>query len=290
MLPPIKVRKATLEDCDSVLEWRNDPVARELSRSKDVIASDNHRTWFLKAIESSSILILVGEVQGVRIGFVKFEYSCNRRHAEISICLKPSERGHGYGLQLLKMSVESYTADYQVELVATIACRNLASRKIFRSAGFLEISGCKDWVRMVHRPPNILFELVRPSDADILYELLSSRRYQISHESMPSKEEHAQFIQSSPYLQWFLVKENNSVVGSFYVKDDNSVGINLITPSKRLVGKIIEYVKNNIQIAEAVKSQIPRFFFINVAEANQELKQILNELGCSPVQTAYRIF
>jgi hypothetical protein len=77
---------------------------------------------------------------------------------------------------------------------------------------------------------------------------------------MPSREEHVLFVNSNPYLQWFLVKENDSVVGSFYVKPDNSVGINLITPSKRLVEKIIEYVKDNIPAAEAVKSQIPGFF------------------------------
>jgi UDP-2,4-diacetamido-2,4,6-trideoxy-beta-L-altropyranose hydrolase len=176
------VRKATLEDCDSVLEWRNDPVAREASRSKDVIALDDHRAWFLKAIEGSSILILIGEVKGVRIGFVKFEYSSDRRHAEVSICLKPSERGRGQGLQLLEMSIKSYTADRQIELVATIGLGNVASRKIFRSAGFIEIPLCKDWVGLVHSPPNVLFTPVHPSDADILYKLLTSRKYQISHE------------------------------------------------------------------------------------------------------------
>ena len=45
---------------------------------------------------------------------------------------------------------------------------------------------------------------------------------------MPSKENHKKFVKEAPYKHWYLIYENEELCGSFYIKRDNSVGLNLV--------------------------------------------------------------
>ena len=75
----------------------------------------------------------------------------------------------------------------------------------------------------------VAFELVVNSDEQIsaLYNLLKERTYSISHRKVPSFEEHEKFVCSNPYRYWYLISFEGSLVGSFYVKFDNSISPNV---------------------------------------------------------------
>ena len=62
----------------------------------------------------------------------------------------------------------------------------------------------------------------------ILYDLLISRTHTISHQILPTYKSHKEFVLSHPYLAWFIIRSYSEIVGSFYLKHDNSVGLNLI--------------------------------------------------------------
>ena len=62
----------------------------------------------------------------------------------------------------------------------------------------------------------------------ILYDLLISRTHSISHQSLPTYKSHKEFVLSHPYLAWFIIRSYSEIVGSFYLKHDNSIGLNLI--------------------------------------------------------------
>ena len=51
-----------------------------------------------------------------------------------------------------------------------------------------------------------------------LYNLLKDRQHSISHKKMPSIEDHKQFINNNPYLFWYLIREDNTLIGSTYIK------------------------------------------------------------------------
>ena len=75
----------------------------------------------------------------------------------------------------------------------------------------------------------IAFEKVKPDERQIthLYQLLSDRPHQISHRQMPTFEEHATFVQNNPYRVWYIVHEDEHMVGSVYLTDQNTIGINI---------------------------------------------------------------
>jgi len=122
-----------------------------------------------------------------------------------------------------------------------------------------------------------------------LYRLLSDREYCISHESLPTYAEHSAFVLSKPYKAWYLVFSEFAPVGSFYVQEDNSVGINLTEHSRELVATMIDLIHSTVPLSKEIPSKIPPYFAINIPLKNQALKEILTELGHTPIQTTFRI-
>ena len=66
-----------------------------------------------------------------------------------------------------------------------------------------------------------------PTAVDVLYKLLQSRPVEsrISHEVMPSFDDHAAFVRSKPFRMWFLIKVNDDFVGDLHVTEMNEIGV-----------------------------------------------------------------
>ena len=65
------------------------------------------------------------------------------------------------------------------------------------------------------------------------------RKYSISHNEMPSYVDHQKFVNSEPYKYWFLIYEDFEVIGSFYIKEDNSIGLDLQKQELSILKRII---------------------------------------------------
>ena len=127
------------------------------------------------------------------------------------------------------------------------------------------------------------------SQIDVLYDLLKNRIYNISHEAMPTLEQHTDFVLSEPYRAWFLVFIDDQPIGSVYLQDDNSIGMNLAEQSLPLVDACLRFVFDNFQPMQGKLSRVRKDFHINVPNENNELKSILSELDLAPVQVTYVI-
>ena len=95
---------------------------------------------------------------------------------------------------------------------------------------------------------NFFFIKVRKTEEHIkiLYKLLAERKYNISHDEMPSFESHKEFVYSEPYREWFLIKIDNKFLGSFYIQDDNSISIKInSTYYSKAIKNIINFIKEN---------------------------------------------
>ncbi len=131
----VKLRPATFDDSNDLLVWRNDPHTRAMSRDHDLVAPDDHKRWFTKALHDKGRVILLAEHEGRKIGVARFDQT--ETGWETGINLNPAERGKGLGGALLTMAVERFTIDHPDQiLTAVIRPDNSVSRAIFEACGF----------------------------------------------------------------------------------------------------------------------------------------------------------
>lgn len=132
----ISARRATLEDAQLLLSWRNDAAARSMSRSTSEVTWDEHRAWLARAVQDPERLLLVAEDAGRPVGTVRWD---RRSHTdwEVSISVSPSLRGRGYGPSLLAAAEAFLLEDHlPARLIATIHEDNKASERLFARAGY----------------------------------------------------------------------------------------------------------------------------------------------------------
>ena len=133
------VRKATKADSQDVLSWRNDPLTRSMSRAQDEVEEAPHLEWFEGALSDPRRTLLIGELNGQKIGMVRFDHG---EETEVSININPACRGKGLSRALLTQSM----AWARGTIVAEIRPENLASRRLFEDAGF-SFDGVRDDLR-----------------------------------------------------------------------------------------------------------------------------------------------
>jgi RimJ/RimL family protein N-acetyltransferase len=145
----MQLRRATSDDALDVLDWRNDPHSREMSRQKQIIATDAHLIWFAAALQDRQKLLLIGERGGEKVGMVRFD-DAGRGVWTTSIAVAPACRGRGMGSLLLSNSVDFLVRNAAVRQIdAEVMTENTASRRIFEKCGFVlrgSAEGFDHWV------------------------------------------------------------------------------------------------------------------------------------------------
>ena len=135
------------------------------------------------------------------------------------------------------------------------------------------------------------FELIIGKDKQIkvLYKLLKDRNYSISHKILPSYKTHEKFVLDNPYRCWYLVCFKKTYIGSFYLKKDNSVGININLQKKQILKSILFFIKNNYSPSKFLPSLVPPYFYINVSSKNTDLQNLIEEFGGDLLQISYKL-
>jgi hypothetical protein len=138
----------------------------------------------------------------------------------------------------------------------------------------------------------ITFEAVNGSTTQIkaLYHLLKIRTHNISHKSIPTFEQHAQFVINNPYRVWYLLAGNDGYFGTVYVAENNNIGINM--DSSRLIDIlkiIIKKIESEIRPLPPITSIRNEKFTINVPISNQIMISAIKEIGYEPIQITFSI-
>ncbi len=141
---------------------------------------------------------------------------------------------------------------------------------------------------------NITFKRIEKKqskkDIETLYDLLSKKNYSISHKTMPNFEEHKNFVKSNPYRAWYLIYFKEKAVGSFYLSNDNSIGINIEGHQDiECMKEILTFIKNNHSPLKPIKSIRAAKFHIHISPKNNFLKNSLDKLSKKLVQITYLI-
>ena len=165
---------------------------------------------------------------------------------------------------------------------------NTISLGLFSSSGFLVTKKNKGVIYMELKN-KLFFKKVNNKDALILYDLLKTRKHNISHEVLPNFQTHKQFVENNPYLYWYIIYLDEKAIGTFYIKSDNSIGINTNVTKKKIINEILDFILDNFSPSKEIPSEIPNYFFINVSQKNNELKDIVDSFGCIPIQVSYKL-
>jgi len=139
---------------------------------------------------------------------------------------------------------------------------------------------------------DFIFEPVSTADehTSTLYKLLSKRQQTISHSRMPKYSTHEKFVKNHPYRSWFLVKDSEDYIGSFYVTKQNTIGINVFDENTRAATiDIVSFVCNNYKPLPPIPSVRGGRFSINVPLGNTSLTEALEEIGAKILQITYAI-
>ena len=211
-----------------------------------------------------------------------------KNYSEVSININPAERGKGYGKQLLYRSLRIYLSNKKRILRAKIKEDNIPSIKLFTSLGFLPAKKVEGIIHMEFTE-KLIFKKVEKEDSLTLYDLLKKRNYNISHSVLPDFKTHKKFVENNPYLYWYIFSFNEKAIGTFYIKDDNSIGINTNKPTKKIINEILDFILDNFSPNKGIPSEIPDYFFINVSQNNNLLKDIVSSLGYMPIQVSYKL-
>lgn len=134
----MKVRPATMEDALDVLEWRNDPTTRAMSRTTDVVEREGHLAWFERTIGSDRTSLLIGEHEGHKVGMVRIDAD-----GEVSINLNPASRGKGLARPFLTAALDTAEGPF----IAEIKPENTASIRLFEGAGFYAVESGHELLR-----------------------------------------------------------------------------------------------------------------------------------------------
>lgn len=127
-------------------------------------------------------------------------------------------------------------------------------------------------------------------DIQFLFDLLESREFSISHEEMPTFNDHKEFVMMNPYYKWCIIKVNEKSIGSFYINMDNSVGIRLLKKQTKYLELVLIEFRKQFTPQPAIKSVRYKDFFFNINPLDKLMLKVLKKNGYKISQLTLKKF
>ena len=119
-------------------------------------------------------------------------------------------------------------------------------------------------------------------DAKFLFDLLKQREgiVNISHKSLPTWEEHVEFIKNNTYQSWDIIWVDNVRIGNIYLTDRDEIGIFLDKKSQ-------SNGYGSIAITEFMKKNGKKRYLANINPTNYKSIQFFGKHGFIHIQNTY---
>ena len=136
--PPIILRRAAPPDCEPLLAWRNAETVRRHFFDPRSVSAEEHRRWFEATLVDPTRALLIAESATEPVGVLRYDFDCDT--AKVSIYIVPGCEGRGLGTAVLEAGTRWVAAERHGtrRLLAEVKTENLASRKAFAAAGYVE--------------------------------------------------------------------------------------------------------------------------------------------------------
>lgn len=125
----IRLRTATLQDADLLLEWRNDSQTRNASHNTAVIEPKEHLAWLTRTLNNRSRQLFVAEENGVPVGTIRADFVDG--FYQLSWTVAPKARGRGVAKQM----VAGLAGQISEPIRAEVKLGNTASVRVAEYAG-----------------------------------------------------------------------------------------------------------------------------------------------------------
>lgn len=133
------LRKATLEDAETLFSWRNDPETRMNSLCSEEIDLAKHHSWLKNALTQQSRQLFIAEINAEPVGTVRADRQDNSTYWLISWTVAPRFRAKGIGAFMVQKLLKFIKAPVE----AHVKKNNIASQKIALQSG-LELITCEN--------------------------------------------------------------------------------------------------------------------------------------------------
>ncbi len=110
----ITLRRATLEDGPTLLEWRNDQATREASHSTVIVELQGHMAWLKQALNNPNRTLFIAEKSGARVGTVRTDF--NGIETELSWTVAPEARGAGVAKEMVRLAMTQVASPFKAEV------------------------------------------------------------------------------------------------------------------------------------------------------------------------------
>ncbi|WP_175651311.1 GNAT family N-acetyltransferase [Pseudomonas sp. Marseille-P9899] len=125
----ISLRRATLEDGQALLDWRNDDATREASHCTEPVDVEGHMAWLEQVLENPDRALFIAEKSGTRVGTVRAD--CDGVETELSWTVAPEARGTGVAKEMLRLVMREVAGPFKAE----VKTNNKASLRVAAGAG-----------------------------------------------------------------------------------------------------------------------------------------------------------
>ena len=122
-----------------------------------------------------------------------------------------------------------------------------------------------------------------------LYEILLTKKFNISHEDVPNYNEHKKFVYRHPYRSWLMILSKDNFRGAVYLTKDNVIGINLPNANIDDYHNIINLIIKKYKPLKQVKSLKSKYFLININPKNNVLIKAVENLDMKYIQKTYAL-
>ncbi len=139
MRDAMTVRDATMDDARLMLDWRNDPATRAVSRGSAEIDWDGHVGWVAGKLADPGCRLMIGMVGALPVGVIRFDREASTGDCEVSLYLDPDLQGLKLGPAMLAAAEAVAFPDSDIH--AEVLAGNIGSERLFLGGGYAAISG-----------------------------------------------------------------------------------------------------------------------------------------------------
>lgn len=144
----------------------------------------------------------------------------------------------------------------------------------------------------------------RPEWAKVLYDLLQIRtehdgaKVNISHQTMPTWEQHLEYMARKPYYLWFIILTKHPIavqedvpIGAISVTQRNEIGIMLVPEYRRrgYASQAIKHLLDYYPPLPMIRGERPATFVANIHPKNEASIRLFTSLGGVHIQNTYKL-
>lgn len=136
---PITLIPVSLEDSQTLFEWRNHPSIRSVSLHQEVLQFEAHQQWVASSLVNPNRIMWMAYYGNAKAGMIRFDRQYeSSTEVEVSLFLAPNQQGKGLGKQLLTEGEQAIVRHWpNIEWIkAQVLATNPSSVNLFTQAQY----------------------------------------------------------------------------------------------------------------------------------------------------------